>query len=226
MTVEQVYPNLFAAKLLHTVPFVPDERRGGVLGLIGRLANEPAIPEDSRPSGSAAYKGGVTPKERKANLLKLWGWLTPYRGNGEVAPLLDAIKEEMETVDPSAIPEYEETLRLQAEAQEKAREQSLILKAQMAERHREREAEEERKTKEAAMPKPMPVPVIAPVIAPVVNEEIPESFEELVDGRTECAPASEDETFHCVACNGEFPLDQKMTIDGQHVCQSCHEVFA
>jgi hypothetical protein len=232
MTVEQVYPNLFAAKLLHSVPFAPDERRGGVLGLIGRLANEPAIPEDGRVSGGSAYKGGVTPSERKSSLLKLWGWLTPHSGNEEAIPLLNAIKEEMDTIDSNAIPAYEEGLVKQAKDQADAKAKSIVLKAEMAERQKQREAEEDRRAKARLIPAVVVAPVVVPVIEPVkveesvIEEEAPNTFEELIDGRTECTPVSEAETFVCIACNGVFKNDEKMILDGQQVCQSCHEIFS
>jgi hypothetical protein len=239
-----VYPDLFAPKLLSGVPFAPAQIRGTVLGILGRLQNEPAI--DFRPD-MKGYKAGVTPAERLDSLKRLWRWINPHRDHAEIVPLMTAVEAELGT---SGVTELaDETRRaLELIAEQEARRAQQTKDWEERQRVRDLEtAQQEQSRLEAAKAAPIVVqPVVQekvsvmldkPETASIVEavaETVPESFEALIDARTECVgvrsaltecppvtpPHNAQETacaFCGTACEGEGCTE----IDGQMVCGTC-----
>ena len=238
--VELVYPDLFVPKLLSGVPFAPAQIRGTVLGILGRLQNEPAIGERQPRlpgDGIKGYKEGVSPSERLDALKRLWRWINPHRNHAEITPLMTAIEAELGTTGVAAL--ADETRRaLELIAEQDAR--RALQAKEWEERQRVRDieaAQQEQARLEAAKAAPVVVPPVVQEKASVmldkpepasiveaVAETVPESFEALIDARTECPPvtpphnAQETACAFCgVPCEGEGCTE----IDGQMVCASC-----
>ena len=192
--VELVYPDLFVPKLLSGVPFAPAQIRGTVLGILGRLQNEPAIGERQPRlpgDGIKGYKEGVSPSERLDALKRLWRWINPHRNHAEITPLMTAIEAAQQ-----------EQSRLEA-----AKAAPVVVPPVVQEKA------------SVMLDKPEPASIVE-----AVAETVPESFEALIDARTECPPvtpphnAQETACAFCgVPCEGEGCTE----IDGQMVCASC-----
>lgn len=228
--VEHVYPDLFIPKLLSGVPFAPAQIRGTVLGILGRLQNEPTI--DFR-ADTKGYKAGVTPAERLDALKRLWRWINPHSNHAEIAPLITAIEVEL---GPSGVMALADETRLALEliAEQNAR------RAVQAKEWEERQRVREQTQQEVAKAAPIVAPPVAQEkpsvmldkpetasIVEAVTETVPESFEALIDSRTECVgaqaatPAHNKQEGVCAFCGGACEGEGCTEIDGQMVCATC-----
>jgi hypothetical protein len=85
----------YASDFMRAVPFDPPERRGSVVGLLGKLKFEKPIDPGTPRKTMGNYSEGVTPDERKQALGKLKGLLSPVGDHPEVAVFLQAIENEL-----------------------------------------------------------------------------------------------------------------------------------
>lgn len=161
--VEHIPKDIYGKGFLCDVTFDPPEQRGTVLGIMGRLLNEPAIKEGDPRPGPDFYKGGVTPDERLVYLEKLWRILRPVAGCDEAKPLFEAVACELSEdwgVDMVALIAAEEKAAAEAAA--------------MRERDRlRREAERKREAEEAL------------ALAAIKEEEAREATDEATEEATE-----------------------------------------
>lgn len=226
--VERVYPDLFKPKLLSSVPFAPATIRGTVLGILGRLLNEPAI--DFRPD-APGYKAGVTQAERLDSLKRLWRWTNPHRDHAEIAPLTAAIEAELGTSGVAALAD-ETRQALELIAEQNARRAQQNKEWEERQRQRDLEATQQASVKvepvaptvvqekvSVMLDKPEPASIVE-----AVAETVPDSFEALIDARTECppvTPAHNTQETACAFCGSACEGEGCTEIDGQMVCGSC-----
>ena len=211
--------------------------RGIAFGIMGRLHDEPEVPEDddSRyiPLSNAEvnkndpnwfkhghYKSGVTASERLILVKRLWKIFRDFAEDPKVKPLYEAVVNELS----SALCVEMETALVK---EEKAlAEKQIQMKADSARREQERLDREENEEKERLKTLEKPVEIVENESTPevesvkpvdeVVESELPEvdeaSFEDFM---------AEVETGTCELCEEDVPKDQLSDFEGMNVCQTC-----
>lgn len=217
MTVETLVNDeqLYNIKFLADAPFDPPEMRGRVMGLIGKLRNDPEIPEETPEDERDMVHRGLKPSERKASLDQLFRTLFPAQGHETCHKLMMAIHEELVSLGINMFD-------VLAAEEEKARQVKEQREAERAKREAEREARRSWEEKRDEFHDY----VVSHGNGPP-SEEGYSLGRALIESGNDFATAAHEVVYRnlviqsCYMCEKEVPANTLIEVEDEMMCRDC-----